>query len=288
MIFPSFIPQAHRITREEAENAEINDRVFGIKFPVKFILAALLTEFVIAIIPDIFMLPPFLETALAICFILVLCASCIAFYLARIKIVTADRRIVSLSSKSGGRISSAPLFAGIGIILLVYAIFTGDKGNAKGAYPLYIFIVFLIIRMLFKFTVKPLFTCLEIRSREKRCTLPVKADLIRNIAAWDEKISESDQQFGSIPMYMYCYAEQFYRIYINDINFIDPCKSGSLDLYIDPERPEKYLIPNYFKTDRADLKRNLWNFIFVMIALLCILGTVFFKPVFNCFMNFFI
>lgn len=137
--------------------------------------------------------------------------------------------------------------------------------------------------MLFKCTVKPLFTYLEIRSREKCCTLPIKADLIRNISTWDEKSSESDQQFGSIPVYMYCYAEQFYRIYIKDVTVIDPGEPGTFDLYIDPEHPEKYLIPDYFKVDRAEFKSNLSWLVFLIVASLSLLGCVFFKSIVDWF-----
>lgn len=267
------LPKAKRISSYEKNYPKTDDRIFNLEFLFNAGLISFGAVVVLGLGTARY--EEFIEENSTLNYVLIfifslLLGTCLIFiFISSIRVVVSNGEIVEIASQNGGKVQDAPLLVGAGIIFLFYAVIEGDKGNQKGAYPLAALFGFIILRALFRITLKPLTKGISIMIRQKKCTVPVRAELFRKIETRKELIEETEKlyaeqhrertrYFDSILIYEYCYEDQYYRIAMNELYFIKFKNYEHCDIYIDPDAPEKFMIRGhyYFKVDMAEIEKS--------------------------------
>lgn len=277
----SVLPKARRISLEEKNDPNTNDRVFGLDFPLILFLILFAAMVVLGLGMNIFEenigenTP--LHYTLTFIFILMFGSCFIIAFFVSIRIVVSGGKIVEIASKNGSKAEDWALLTGLGVILFFYACIEGSKGNPKGAYPLYVLLGFIMVRVVFRSTLKPLTRAIAIAIRKKQCTIPIMAEKTREIKTHKELSEETQafyeahnreipQYFDNLFVYDYCYEDQYYRMMINERYCISSENYDYYNIYIDPDAPERYMIYGhyFFKVDKKEVKSSALLMIFLL------------------------
>jgi len=277
----SILPKAKRISLDEKNAPNTEDRIFCLEFPfIAFLIlfaAMIVLGLGMNIFEEVIEENPALHYTLPLVFIIMFGSCFIIIFFTSIRVVVSDGEIVEISSKYGGRTEDWPLFGGLGVILLFYACIEGSKGNPKGAYPLYVLIGLIMLRAVFRSTLKPLIRGISILIRQKQCTVPARAELCRKIETHKELSEETKalyakhnkeipKYFDRIFIYEYCYEAQYYRMAVNELYCAEPENYEYYNLYIAPDAPERFMIRghHYFKVDKTEIKNSLILLLFIL------------------------
>lgn len=254
----SVFPKAKRISLEEKNDINTDDRVFSFEFPFILFLILFVAMVVLGLgmnfFEEVIEENPSLQYVLTFIFILMFGSCFIIAFFASIRVVVSDGKTVEIASKNGGKAEDWALLTGLGVILLIYACIEGSKGNPKGAYPLYVLLGFIMLRAVFRMTLKPLIRSLAIIIRKKQCTIPVRAELCRKIETHRETPHNSDRIF----VYDYSYEDQYYQIMLNEMYCIKPENYNYYDIYIAPYAPERFIIHGHhdFKVELNEIRSS--------------------------------
>lgn len=276
----SLLPDAKRISPEENAAPKTEYRILGlgflfvigiVLFGVLIIYGLVMSEVNVYFDDD----SPVNKT-LTMIFIITLSILIILFFISDIRLITAEGKAAVLTTAHGGKVSSVMPLTAIGIFLLFYACIRGSKEDPKSAYPLYVFIVFLAARSVFRFTLKPLIRFIAIKTRKNRCTVPARAEFIRSIDLYKDSRSvregdepaekEPSDKENSIFLYDYCHEGEWFRIMSEKKYCKMPEDLEYYDLYVDPLRPERYYIRDhaYFRVNRKEAKEAAFLLFFLL------------------------
>ena len=278
----SILPKAKRISLDEKNNPNTDDRIFCLEFPMILFLILFGAMVVLGLgmnfFEELIGENTTLHYVLVFIFILMFGSCFIIAFICSVRVVVSDGEIVEIASKNGGKVQDWALLSGVGVILLFYACIEGSKGNPKGAYPVEVLVGFIMLRAVFRITLKPLIRGIVIMIRRKRCTIPVRAELFRKIeiynklseetkARYAEHNSAPKKYFNKIFVYDYCYEAQYYRITVNELYFNKPENYEYCDFEIAPDAPEKFMIRGhyYFKVDKAEIKNSIILLFFLLV-----------------------
>lgn len=273
MRLPFILPKAKRIPLEEKNDPNTDDRVLSLKFPfIAFLIlfgAMVVLGLGMSIFEEVIEEHTALQYTLAFILFFMFGSCFIIAFISSVRVVVSDGKIVEIASNKGGKVQDWLLLTGLGVILVAYACTEGSKGNPKGAYPLYVLVGFIMLRAVFRFTLKPLIRGIAIMIRRKHCTIPVRAEISRKIEThkelseetkklYEERQRELPQYFDKIFVYDYCCEDQYYRMMINELYCIDSENYEYYDIYIDPDAPERYMIHGHylFKVDKDEIKNS--------------------------------
>lgn len=282
MRLPSILPKAKRISLEEKNGTNTDDRILGIEFPfIAFLIlfaAMVVLGLGMSIFEEVLEENTVLQYTLAFILFCMFGSCFIIAFISSVRVVVSGGKIVEIASNKGGKVQDWLLLAGLGVILVAYACTEGSKGNPKGAYPLYVLLGFIMLRAVFRFTLKPLVRAIAITIRKKQCTIPVRAEISRKIETHEELSEETKklyadhnreipQNFDKIFVYDYSYESQYYRIMINEIYCIDSENYEHYDIYIDPDAPERFMIRGhyFFKVDKKEIKNSAILLFFLLL-----------------------
>ncbi len=282
MKISSILPKAEKISHDERNNQNTENRIinFGSAMKIALILFGIVIVFglVVSCFDDYTEENPSLHYALVMVFVTLLSASIIMFFISTINVVISNGRIVCICSDQGGRVNSAPLITALLIFLVFYACVEGSKGNPKGAYPAYALIDFLIIRGVFRLTLKPVVISLAVLLRKRRCTEPIRAELFRKIETHKQPDEETQklyadsgreikQYYDNIFVYEYCREDQYYHIFLNEMYCSSSENYEYYDIDIDPEHPEYFMINKhfYFTVNKKEMSFSFWFLVFALL-----------------------
>ena len=277
----SLLPTAKTLSSEEKEDNNKEYRVIGLDIPFIWVLVLfvilIIYGLVTSSVKDSIDENSDLYYFLTLSFIIALSLFMILFFITDIRLITFDRKPVMITTKRGGKVSSTILLIAAGVFLFFYACLEGSRNNPKGAYPLYVLLGFLILRLVFRFTLKPLCKFTAIRSRKNHCTVPARAEFCKKITLFevDQAVLERYERAGrtcperncSIFAYDYCHEGEYYCILSNEAYCTAPENYDYYDIFINPEHPEKYFINDhiYFKTDKKEAKDAATLLLFLLM-----------------------
>ena len=276
------LPVARKITDAEKNNKNTEDRVLGLEslFAVVLVLFGVLIVFGLgmSLLGGLIEENSALQHTLIMIFISMFGLLLLILFISDIRIVISDGRITAVSSDQGGKIRTTLPIAGLTVFLIFYACIEGSKGNPRGAYPLYVLLGYLVVRSLFRMTLKPLAIAVAAGIRKKQCTVPVRADFFRKIRthkALSEKVRQRyeeqgrivEEKFDNILVYDYSFEEQYYRITLNERYCTDTENYNYFDIYIAPDRPERFIIKDNpcFRADKKEMYNAFLLLFFILL-----------------------
>lgn len=115
-----------------------------------------------------------------------------------------------------------------------------------------------------------------ISSRKKHCTCPVHVEG-DTLSFYAVDPSQNTEAHYSNPVYKYYYEGESYRFADHEslVSFFND--QPVLQVYIDPDEPERYYSPHLFKQNGEKLKSYIKNMIFILLLTSPLWGTFLFK-----------